>query len=54
MLKLDVNAVFFCDDASHIIEPRCEKTVLRGFDQVPHKPGCTSTVNSQRLESLGI
>ena len=49
MLKLDINAVLFCDAASHIIEPRCEKTVLRGFDQVSHKPGCTATENSQRL-----
>ena len=22
-------------------EPRCEKNGLRGFDMVPHKPGCT-------------
>ena len=26
-----------------IIEPRCEKTGLRGFHQVRHKPGCTAT-----------
>ena len=26
-----------------IIEPRCEKTCLRVSDQVPHKPGCTTT-----------
>ena len=24
-------------------EPRCEKTGLRDFDQVQHKPGCTAT-----------
>ena len=24
-------------------EPRCEKTGLRGFRQVRHKPGCTAT-----------
>ena len=35
-------------------EPRCEKTGLRVFDQVPHKPGCTATEDGQRLEISGI
>ena len=31
-------------------EPLCEKTGLRGFDQVPHKPGCRATQDGQRLD----
>ena len=32
-----------------LYEPR-EKTGLWGFDQVPHKPGCTATEDGWRLE----
>ena len=31
------------------MEPRCEKTGLRGFDKVRHKPGCTATEDGWRL-----
>ena len=33
-----------------IFEPRCEKTGLRGFDQVRHNSGCTATLDGYKLE----
>ena len=35
---------------NYLNEPRCEKTGLRVSDQVRHKPGCTVTEDSQRLD----
>ena len=34
----------------HLFEPRHEKTNVLVSDQVRHKPGCTATEDSQRLE----
>ena len=57
IFQLSSKTHFVCSSASFgdllvRIEPRCEKTGLRGFRLVRHKPGSTTMEDGWRLEIL--
>ena len=45
--------IFMLVNSSEIFELGCEKTCLfQSFDQVPHKSGCTTIEDDEKLEIL--